>query len=131
MFGRLRPSPNFPVVWLLAIGVISIICSFFSLGVVIDVLIATRIIVQFIGQIFAVALLRKNAPNMERPYRIWLYPLPSLIAIVGWLFIYLTIKPEVIKFSLVALAVGVVSFLAWSRGASKWPFTAPSPIPNR
>jgi hypothetical protein len=113
------------------IGVIAIICSFFSLGIVIDVLIATRIIVQFAGQIFAVALLRKNSPKMERPYRIWLYPLPSLIALTGWMFIYLTLDRVIIIFSLVALATGVVSFLAWSRGASKWPFTAPSPIPNR
>src|SRR5262245_17927752 len=131
MFGRLRPSPNFPVVWLLAIGVISIICSFFSLGVVIDVLIATRIIVQFIGQIFAVALLRKNSPNLERPYRIWLYPLPSLIALVGWLFIYLTLDLRISVFSLLALAVGVISFLIWSRSASKWPFKTTVPIPNR
>ena len=113
------------------IGVISIICSFFSLETVIDVLLATRIIVQFVGQIFAVALLRKNAPNMERPYRIWLYPLPSLIALAGWVFIYLTLDRKIILFSMVALAAGVISFLIWSRSASKWPFTAPSPIPNR
>jgi amino acid transporter len=131
VFGRLHPKHNIPHVSLLVIGGIAIICSFFSLGTVIDVLIATRIIVQFAGQIFAVALLRKNAPNLDRPYRIWLYPLPSLIALAGWLFIYLTLDPEIIKFSLVAMAVGVVSFLAWSRSASKWPFTAPSPIPNR
>src|SRR5262245_18826160 len=131
VFSRLHPKRNFPHVSLLAIGVIAIICSFFSLGIVIDVLIATRIIVQFVGQIFAVALLRKNAPNLERPYRIWLYPLPSLIALAGWMFIYLTLDREIIIFSLVALAAGVVSFLAWSRGASKWPFTTPSPIPNR
>jgi basic amino acid/polyamine antiporter, APA family len=131
VFSRLHPKHNFPYVSLLAIGVIAIICSFFSLGAVIDVLIATRIIVQFIGQIFAVALLRKNSPNLERPYRIWLYPLPSLIALVGWLFIYLTLDRPVIIFSLVALAVGVVSFLAWSRGASKWPFKTVVPIPNR
>src|SRR5262245_56056694 len=81
VFGRLHPKNNFPHVSLLTIGAIAIVCSFFSLGVVIDVLIATRIIVQFIGQIFAVALLRKNSPNLERPYRIWLYPLPSLIAL--------------------------------------------------
>jgi hypothetical protein len=43
----------------------------------------------------------------------------------------LTLDRKIIIFSLVALAAGVVSFLAWSRGASKWPFTAPSPIPNR
>src|SRR5215510_11825902 len=131
VFSRLHPRHKFPYVSLLAIGAIAIICSFFSLGVVIDVLIATRIIVQFIGQIFAVALLRKNAPNMERPYRIWLYPLPSLVALVGWLFIYLTLGREVIMFSLVALALGVGSFLVWSRSASKWPFKAPAPIPNR
>jgi len=131
VFGRLHPKRNFPHVSLLTIGVVAIICSFFSLGVVIDVLIATRIIVQFVGQIFAVALLRKNAPKLERPYRIWLYPLPGLIALAGWSFIYLTLDRKVILFSLVALATGAVSFLAWSRSASKWPFTAPSPIPNR
>src|SRR4030095_604259 len=131
VFSRLHPKHNFPHVSLLVIGVIAIICSFFSLGIVIDVLIATRIIVQFAGQIFAVALLRKNSPKMERPYRIWLYPLPSLIALTGWMFIYLTLGPVIIIFSLVALAAGAVSFLAWSRSASKWPFTAPSPIPNR
>jgi amino acid transporter len=131
VFGRLHSKRNFPHVSLLVIGVIAIVCSFFSLGIVIDVLIATRIIVQFAGQIFAVALLRKNAPKLERPYRIWLYPLPSLIALAGWVFIYLTLDRRVIIFSLVALAAGVISFLAWSRGASKWPFTAPSPIPNR
>jgi amino acid transporter len=131
VFSRLHPKHNFPHVSLLVIGVVAIICSFFSLGIVIDVLIATRIIVQFAGQIFAVALLRKNSPKMERPYRIWLYPLPSLIALTGWAFIYLTLNPKIIIFSLAALAAGVVSFLAWSRSASKWPFTAPSPIPNR
>ena len=131
VFGRLHAKRNFPHVSLLAIGALAIICSFFSLGTVIDVLIATRIIVQFAGQIFAVALLRKSSPKLERPYRIWLYPLPSLIALAGWMFIYLTLDREIIKFSLVALVAGVVSFLAWSRGSSKWPFTAPSPIPNR
>jgi amino acid transporter len=131
VFSRLHRKHNFPHVSLLVIGVVAIICSFFSLGIVIDALIATRIIVQFAGQIFAVALLRKNSPKMERPYRIWLYPLPSLIALAGWVFIYLTLDRKIIIFSLVALAAGVISFLAWSRGASKWPFTAPSPIPNR
>lgn len=131
VFSRLHPKHNFPYVSLLVIGGIAIVCSFFSLGVVIDVLIATRIIVQFIGQIFAVALLRKNAPNLERPYRIWLYPLPSLIALVGWLFIFLTLGRLIILFSLAALAIGVVSFLIWSRSASKWPFKASTPIPNR
>ena len=48
--------------------------SFVSLGMVIDALITTRILVQFIGQIGAVTLLRRRAPDMARPYRMWLYP---------------------------------------------------------
>ena len=75
---------------LLVLGGVSIVCSFFSLGLVIDALIATRIIVQFIGQIAGVVLLRRRAPDMARPFRIWLYPVPLVIAFLGWLFIFST-----------------------------------------
>ncbi len=131
VFSRLHPRDNFPYVSLIVIGLIAIICSFFSLGIVIDVLIATRILVQFIGQIVAVALLRKNAPNLDRPYRMWLYPLPSLIALIGWLFIFATLPLKVILFSLVALIVGIFSFLIWSKLTSRWPFQLAATIPNR
>jgi len=122
IFGRLHPKHNFPNFSLLIIGVISILCSFLSLGMVIDVLIATRIIVQFIGQIVAVSLLRKNRPDLERPYRMWLYPIPSLIALAGWIFIFRTSGDQVIIFSLGALLLGIVCFLVWSRSKSSWPF---------
>ncbi|HKX30379.1 MAG TPA: amino acid permease [Blastocatellia bacterium] len=125
VFGRLHPKHQFPYVSLLVIGVISILCGFLSLGIVIDVLIATRIIVQFIGQIFAVMRLRK-VENLQRPYRIWLYPLPNLIALVGWIFIFTTSGREIILFSLGALLLGIVCFLAWSRQSASWPFQ-PSP----
>jgi amino acid transporter len=122
IFSRLHPRHNFPYVSLLVIGAIAILCGFFSLDDVINVLLATRILVQFIGQIIAVTLLRKNAPQLDRPYRIWLYPLPSLIAIIGWLFIYMTSPGWVIESSLGALALGIVCFLLWSRTTRRWPF---------
>ncbi|MBK8316309.1 MAG: amino acid permease [Acidobacteria bacterium] len=122
IFSKLHPKHNFPSVSLLVIGGISILCSFLSLGLVIDVLIATRIIVQFIGQIFAVSLLRKNHPNLERPYKIWLYPLPSFLAFIGWVFVFATSGKEIILFSLGALALGISSYFIWSRKAGKWPF---------
>jgi amino acid transporter len=73
------------------IGLISIICAFLPLLTVIDALLVTRILVQFIGQIFAVILLRRSAPQMERPFRMWLYPLPCLVAVLGWTFIFVTL----------------------------------------
>ncbi len=122
IFSRLHPKGNFPYVSLLVIGLISIVCAFLPLGIVIDVLIATRIIVQFIGQIFAVTMLRRKAPEMARPYKMWLYPLPSLVAFVGWVFIFATSGKEIILFSLAALALGGICFLLWSYLTSRWPF---------
>ncbi len=121
-FDRLHPKGKFPTVSLVVIGVISIVGSLFSLGLVIDALITTRILVQFIGQIFAVALLRKRAPDMKRPYRIWLYPIPNLIALVGWIFIFATNDPGIILFGIGTLLLGLCAFLIWSWRIRKWPF---------
>jgi amino acid transporter len=122
VFGRLHPTKKFPYVALIVLGVIAIICCFFSLDAVIDALISTRILVQFIGQICALILLRKRAPEMPRPYRMWLYPFPSLIALVGWVFIFATTDWPVIVLGLGTLALGAIFFLAWSWYTDRWPF---------
>jgi amino acid transporter len=127
VFGRLHPKKNFPHISLVVIGMIAILCSFFSLGLVIDALITTRILVQFVGQIFAVMLLRKHKPRMNRPYKIWLYPLPNLIALVGWIFIFATSDWKLILFGLGTLGLGVIVFLIWSWRARRCPLKARQP----
>jgi len=122
MFGRLHPKKNFPYVSLVVLGVIAMICSFFSLGMVIDALITTRILIQFIGQIVAVTLLRRNEPELKRPYRIWLYPLPNLLALLGWTFVFATTNWMIIAFGLGTLVLGLLCFLIWSRQTKQWPF---------
>ncbi len=122
-YGRLHPTKNFPYVSLLVLGVISVVACLFSLGVVIDALIATRIVVQFIGQVAGLIRLRRTRPDMPRPYRMWLYPLPALIALLGWLFIFVTTDPRVIAFGLGILALGVGCFLIWSKKQQAWPFS--------
>jgi amino acid transporter len=123
-FGRLHPTKAFPYVSLLVMGMMSIVAGFFSLGTVIDALIVTRILVQFIGQVFGVMLLRRNAPQMTRPYRMWLYPVPALVALLGWIFVFATTELRVILFGVGVLAAGCVAFLLWSRRTNRWPFTA-------
>ncbi len=122
IFSRLHRTKNFPYISLLVIGVISIICSFFSLGMVIDALITTRILVQFVGQILAVSLLRRNEPEMSRPYRVWLYPLPNLVALVGWIFVFATTDWPIIFFGMGTLGLGLVCFFIWSWHTRQWPF---------
>jgi amino acid transporter len=122
VFARLHPSHGFPYVSLVVLGVLSILAGMVSLGTVIDALVTMRILVQFIGQIGAVTLLRRRAPDMARPYRMWLYPLPSLVALLGWIFIFATTPPLVIAFGLGALLLGVLCFGVWSWKSRTWPF---------
>jgi amino acid transporter len=126
IFGRLHPSKPFPYISLLVVGAVSIVCSFFSLGLVIDALITTRILVQFMGQIGAVTLLRKRRVEHSGSYRMWLYPLPSLLALAGWIFVFATSDVRVILFGLSTLLLGIVVFMVWSWRAQRWPFALPA-----
>jgi amino acid transporter len=122
IFGRLHPSKNFPHISLLVLGAVSIGAAFFKLDAVISALITTRILVQFLGQIFAVPLLRKKLPDAARPYKMWLYPLPAVLAFFGWLYIFLTSGLVFVAIGLATLAVGVLVYLGWSYGTGAWPF---------
>jgi amino acid transporter len=82
----------------------------------------TRILIQFIGQIAAVVLLRRKRPDMPRPYRIWLYPLPLLLALVGWIFVFGTTDPVILLFGLGVTVLGVAGFALWSWREKTWPF---------
>jgi len=128
VFGRLHPTKRFPHVSLIVLGGISIGCSLLPLGLVIDALITTRILVQFVGQVFAVMLLRANRPDMPRPFRMWLYPVPAIVALAGWIFLLLTSGWLLIALGLGTLAIGIVCFLVWSWRSRQWPFDARHPI---
>ena len=122
VFAKVHPEKHFPHVSLLLIGAISIAASTLSLGMVIDALITTRILIQFMGQIVAVALLRRDRPELDRPFRIWLYPLPNLVALAGWVFVFSTSGATVILFGLVTLVAGVGAFALWTWRTRQWPF---------
>ena len=88
VFGPVHPKHDFPHVSLLVMGVITAIGSFFTLTTVINMLLTVMIWVQAAAQIVALTVLRRRQPGLRRPYRQWLYPLPSLVALAGWLYVY-------------------------------------------
>jgi len=122
VFAKVHPEKRFPHVSLLLIGAIAIAASTLSLGMVIDALITTRILIQFMGQIVAVALLRRDRPDLERPFRIWLYPLPNLVALAGWVFVFSTSGVTVILIGLLTLLAGIGAFGLWTWQTAQWPF---------
>jgi amino acid transporter len=120
--GRVHPHLQIPHVSLLAIGGMTLFWTLFDLQNVINVLIVTRILEQFVGQIVGVMLLRWREPTRPRPYRIWLYPLPCVLALAGWLYLYWTAGVLFICLGLLTLFVGLAVFLVWSWRAGQWPF---------
>ena len=112
VFGRLHPK-GFPNVSLLMLGAAAICFCFFSLADVIAALVVLRILLQFLMQHAGVIYLRRTQPEMKRPFRIWLYPLPPLLAIAG--FVYILIEranfQREIAGAAVLIAVGTVIYL--------------------
>lgn len=122
VFARLHPTKNFPHISLLVIGAISIVGSLFTLEDVIKALITTRVLVQFIAQIFALPLMRRAVPEAQRPYKMRFYPVPAVIAGAGWLYIFATSGWQYIAIGLATLAVGVGVFLAQAAFRKTWPY---------
>jgi amino acid transporter len=121
-FGRLHPRLRFPTAGLYAMGVITALGTLFKLTDVISMLTAVFVIVQAIAQIVAVTVLRRRQPELPRPYRMWLYPLPSIVALGGWVYIYYSAGLTMILLSLAWMAAGAVAFLIWARAERTWPF---------
>jgi amino acid transporter len=124
IFGQLHPQLKFPHVALLVMGGVTAICTFFDLPTVINMLVAVTVLVQSIAQIAAVTVLRRRQPTLRRPYRMFAYPLPSLVALVGWIYVYYASGRMVILLSLGWVGLGVIAFLIWAMVEKTWPFGA-------
>jgi amino acid transporter len=120
--GELHPTKEFPHRSLLLIGTGAIIASFFSLEEVILALMAARILIQFIGHTLALFLIRANRPDIERPFKMWLYPLPALISLAGYIFVFSTLGLRFILFGILTLVLGAVVYLGIAKRQNEWPF---------
>ncbi|RKR81408.1 amino acid/polyamine/organocation transporter (APC superfamily) [Mucilaginibacter gracilis] len=88
IFSKVHPTKQFPYVSLLFLGGIGFVFSLlFKMKEVITAIITMRIIVQFVGQSVGVLYWHWHKPTDERPYKMWLFPLPAVIGIIIWLFI--------------------------------------------
>jgi hypothetical protein len=54
----------------------------------------------------------------------WLYPVPALVALLGWIFVFATTELHVILFGIGVLVLGCAAFLVWSWRTTRWPFVA-------
>jgi amino acid transporter len=106
----LHPEGKYPWVSLLTLGFLTSLFCFLELKIVIDAAVCVRIVVQFLGQIVALHFVRTTRPDIALPFRMWLYPIPSLIAAVGWIFVLVTADPTALLMSLGVVLSGVVVY---------------------
>ncbi len=125
-FAKVHPVYQFPYVSLLALAGVAALFCFLRLSDLIAALVVIRIVLQFLVQSIGVIVLRIRRPDMPRPFRMWLYPVPALVAAGSFLFILFSRKAfgREIRYALVILVVGLMVYCvrAWRR--QEWPFAA-------
>jgi len=123
VFGQLHPTRRFPHVSLLALGAAGFVFSLlFRLSEVISAVLAMRILVQFVGQAIGVIVLRRRWPAERLPFKMWLFPLPAVLAILGWMAIFLSTGRKLTLAALGVMMLGVLAFGIRARALGEWPF---------
>ena len=123
LFSHTHPKKHFPDYSLLILGAIAFIFSLlFKLREVISAILAMRILIQFIGQAAGIMILRKKKPSTFFPFKMWLYPLPALIAILMWIGLFLSTGTYFAIGGVVVMALGAIVFLIRSYIKNDWPF---------
>ncbi len=108
-FAALHPTRHYPWAALALLSALTALFCFFQLSVVIEGAVVIRILVQFIGQIVALHVLRRRGSQVL-PFRMWLYPVPSLIALIGWVALLLTAEGNLLVLMAIVYGSGLVAF---------------------
>ncbi len=132
-FARVHPVHKIPYVSVLALAAVAALFCFLRLADLIAALVVIRILLQYLVQAVGVIVLRIRRPEMERPFRMWLYPAPALVAAASFVFILVSRTGFLreIRYAAVILIVGIAVYCvrAWRR--REWPFGSGSLVVER
>jgi amino acid transporter len=133
IFARVHPVHRFPYISVLALAGVAALFCFLRLADLIAALVVTRILLQYLVQAVGVIVLRIRRPEMPRPFRMWLYPLPALVAAASFVFILVSRAGFLreIRYAAVILVAGIIVYCvrAWRR--RDWPFADESLVVGR
>ena len=123
IFAKLHPTKHFPHVSLLFLGGIAFVFSLlFKLRDVIDAILAMRILIQFIGQGIGLLWLVKRKGKAHFAWRMPLYPLPVILAILIWGYIFFSTGQKMMMGGLTVIILGIVAYLIKAKRNKEWPF---------
>jgi len=129
LFGHEHPTKGFADYSLLFMGFFSCIFCFLDLGVVIEGMMTTNIVAMFLSNSLSLVYHRWTHPDFDRPYTMPLYPLPVIIQVTMFSFIFLTSDNWIIsggnpllELGIAFLFLGSILFLFQSKKYNEWPF---------
>jgi fructoselysine transporter len=111
VFAKVHPKYHFPHVSLLAIGAVGFIFSLLlRLGEVITTILMMRMLVQFVSQAVGVIAWHYRKPHEERPYKMPLFPIPAVLSIAIWLYIFFSNEVKYQLFAFGVITSGIVAY---------------------
>jgi amino acid transporter len=122
VFARVHPTAHFPSFSVLYMGTASAICCLLELDALINIVTILYLMIAAVPMVPAVTLLRERRPDIKRPFRMWLYPLPSMVALAGWIFVITTSGWKYVASGAGVMAAGTAAYLWRARRAGEWPF---------
>jgi amino acid transporter len=123
VFGKLHPTKNFPYISLLVLAGFAFVFSMlFKMKHVIDGILAMRIMVQFIGQAVGIVLLRRRNGSKHLVYKMPLYPVPIILVIAMWLFIFYATGLTIILSFLAVFISGLIVYFIYAKLQNQWPY---------
>src|SRR5207247_10302387 len=78
-----------------------------------------RLLVQFIGQAVGVMLLRRRRGTQGLPFKMWLYPVPAVVTMIGWAWVFWQTGPPR-EWGLAEIGLGALAFLLRAREVREW-----------
>lgn len=123
IFAKLHPRLNFPYMSLLILGSIAFVFSLlFKMKEIISAIIVVRILIQFVSQALGIIIFNKNIEQESPTFKMPLFPLPAILSIIIWLYIFGWSQWVYIAGAFVIIITGVILFLILSYQQMKWPF---------
>ncbi len=130
IFARVHPK-GFPSFSVISMGIASAAACFLKLEDLISALLIIQILTQFLWQCVCVILIRKYRKDIQRPFTMYLYPLPVAVALIGWVFILVSSERRFILAGLLTVAVAIGAYLIRAHTRREWPFASsntPEPV---
>lgn len=110
MFARLHATEAYPFVSVIFLGIVTAIFCWLPLRHIIGAILSIRAIIPFMAQIVGSIVLRVREPERPRPFKMWLYPLPAIVALGLWGWVVISPQKQLRIGALYVIAAGALFF---------------------